>query len=469
MKSYGGLWEKVICEETLREAWRLFKKHHSTKIPVVRYDQGIDRHVAEIHRQLADGTWEPGNYRQFVVYEPKPRIISCASLPDRVVHHAFCLVVAPLMEKRFIDQSYACRKGKGSHLAVTRARELCARHPYFLKLDVRHYFASVDHDIMTGILRKMLRESPLRRLAEKIVRKPIPNPLSGQTGTVAGGKGLPIGNLTSQWFANLYLDGLDHFATERLQLGGRYLRYMDDLLIFCDTKEEAWMVRQEIGQWLAEERRLELKEAATVVAPVSEGVPFLGLRIWKNCWRLRHSRLKRTRRSARRHYKDLVSGKCTETAFQNVIRSMEGAVRWYGFKGILAPLDAEFATMGVDNGTGRHPAMTEACARRRIRGGNYNNDATNCSSWYRGQNTVGNTNDNIGFRLSSTCAIAQKTQITEDILHKSHPGSPAPRVCGDEHATAQSGPVDGLPPKARISRHFSEPSITNSKTKGICP
>ena len=120
MKSYGQLWEKIVSEENLREAWRSFRRHHATKKPVVRYERNLEWHLADTRRQLIDGTWVPSDYNQFIVYEPKPRIISCCPVEDRVVHHAFCNVCAPLMERRFIEQSYACRKGKGLHMAVTR-------------------------------------------------------------------------------------------------------------------------------------------------------------------------------------------------------------------------------------------------------------------------------------------------------------------------------------------------------------
>lgn len=424
MKSYGQLWKKIVSEENLREGWRLFRRHHSTKIPVIRYHNNLDENLRTVRKRLVDGTWVPSEYRQFMVYEPKPRMISCVSLRDRVVHHAFCNVCAPLMERRFIDQSYACRKGRGSHMAVTRARELCGRHRYFLKLDVRHYFASVDHKILISILKGMFRERKVIDLASQIIQKPIPD-IEAKTPHSQTGKGLPIGNLTSQWFANLYLDGLDHFAVETLRLGRRYLRYMDDMLIFADSKEEAWKIRQEIADWLKEHRCLELKEEATRVAPVAEGVPFLGLHIWRNSWRLRHTRLRRTRRSARRHYKALVGGECTEEKFQNVIRSMDGAANWYGFKGIFSRLDAEFTARGEEKGSESNHA-SDSRSRRRIRGGNYNNSSDNCSSWYRNRNTVDNTNDNIGFRLASTCARPQN----QPILHKSHLGCSEPRDAG---------------------------------------
>ena len=438
MKSYGQLWEKITSEENLRAGWRNFRRFHSSKPATKKFERRLEANLGAIRKQLIERRWRPSNYHQFRVYEPKPRTISSVRIQDRVVHHAFCNVCGPLMDRRFIDQTYACRKGKGSHMACLRARELAAKHRYFLKMDVRHYFESIDHDILVGIVSRMFREREVRGLAEMIIRKEIPHREAG--------KALPIGNLTSQWFANLYLDGLDHFAVETLRLGGRYIRYMDDFLVFTDSKEEAWAVHGEMRDWLSEHRSLALKEEATVVAPVSEGVPFLGLRIWKSCWHMRHSRLKRTRRSARKYYKAVMRGGCTEEKLQEVMRSMEGAANWFGFKGIYARLDEEFGIMkgnnekekeNIDTGFGRH--LSAVCSRV-IRGGSANGNA---AAWYRSgsrnrNNGPTNSNWNNGFRLSSTCDSANendrggncKTTQTEDLLHKSHPKCPAPRDAG---------------------------------------
>lgn len=440
MKSHGQLWKKIISEENLREAWRLFRRFHASKPVTKKFARNLDRNLEEIRRRLEDDTWQPSNYHQFKVYEPKPRTISSVRINDRIVHHALCNVCGPLMDRRFIEQSYACRKRKGSHMACLRARELAAKHPYFLKMDVRHYFETIDHDILISVFNKMFREREVRELAAKIIVKPLPN-LSRNLPEGEGNKaGLPIGNLTSQWFANLYLDGLDHFAVEKLRLGNRYLRYMDDMLIFTDSKAEAWAVHNEIRDWLMEHRKLMIKEKATIVAPVSEGVPFLGLRIWRNCWRMRHSRLIRTRRSARRHYVALMRGECSEQDLQGVLRTMEGSAGWFGFKGIYARLDDEFgmAKEKKENGniSGFRSYLSAECSRVK-RGGSCNSD--NAAGWSRSgsrnrNNTPSNSNWNNGFRLSSNCGRTSSnrggyktTTQTADLLHKSHPEYPVLR------------------------------------------
>lgn len=327
MKSYGQLWDRIVSEENVRAGWLAFRRHHARELPVMAFERKIEENLRTIRMRLADGTWRPAGYHQFRITDPKPRVISCAPVKDRVVHHALCNVTAPLMERRFVDRSFACREGYGSHLACRVARELAGRHTHFLKMDVRHYFDTIDQDRLMGLLSELFREKPTVELFGRIVRQPY--------GGRCDGKGLPIGNLTSQWFANLYLDGLDHAVMEGMGVGGRYLRYMDDILVFADGKAEAWGIHDVIRSWLITERGLAVKDEMTLVAPVKEGVPFLGLRIYRGAWRFRRSRFVRARRSLRKHVVACRRGDENREKLQSVVRSMDGANSWYGFRGIV--------------------------------------------------------------------------------------------------------------------------------------
>lgn len=411
MRSYGSLWERLVSRENLVEAWHIFRKHHSTQPLVLKYGENLSENLEGLRNSLLAGAWEVGRYRRFKVYEPKPRMICCVGNPDRVVHQAYCNICSPLMERRFIDQTYACRKEKGSHKAILRTRELCREYPYFLKIDIRHYFDTVDHDILLGILDGMFREKPLRALSEKIVRS--------YSGTVKG-KGLPIGNLTSQWFANLYLDALDHYCVERLRLGVRYIRYMDDIIVFCKTKAEAWEVHDSVKLWVKEHRALELKDEATIVSPTWRGVPYLGLWIRPGQWRYRHARYVRVRVSVRKNFKAWRAGDIDEERLVNTLRAMDGANLWYGMRGLVRAVEKEELLKG-DYGEEfpeserrkrdkKHKAQevdasAGSSSNRRNRGGsNWNNDPsnTNFRASYRNNNTASNRNNNIGFRVAST-------------------------------------------------------------------
>ena len=327
MRSYGGIWERIVSPENLRSAWKGVRAGRARSPKVMEFAEGVEGRLEELGRELREGTYRPGAYGNFMVMDPKPRMISVAPVRDRVVHHALCDVIAPLIERRFIARTYACREGKGMHLACREVREELGRHAYFLKLDVRHYFDTIDQDRLMGLLSELFREKPTVELFGRIVRQPY--------GGRCDGKGLPIGNLTSQWFANLYLDGLDHAVMEGMGVGGRYLRYMDDILVFADGKAEAWGIHDVIRSWLITERGLAVKDEMTLVAPVKEGVPFLGLRIYRGAWRFRRSRFVRVRRSLRKHVVACRRGDENREKLQSVVRSMDGANSWYGFRGIV--------------------------------------------------------------------------------------------------------------------------------------
>lgn len=328
MKSYGKLWELIVSEENLLEAWHRAKKGHGSSPGVLTFGGDLQRNISSLREDLISGRYEPGEFYQFRIKDPKPRTISCAPVRDRVLHHALCGVIAPLLERSFIANSFACRVGKGSHLACRTVRRLAGEYSYYCKIDVRHYFDSIDHKILSSVLLPVFREKELRDLILHIINHRVP----GQ----ARGKGLPIGNLTSQWFANSYLNGLDHFMVERLGRGNGYVRYMDDILFFAQSKDVAWRLHDEAENWLREFRDLELKSEATRLAPVSVGIPFLGLRIFPSCWRLQRGRFLRTRRLAAKRFSEFENGLIEEEKFTECITSVAGGLRWFGFKNILS-------------------------------------------------------------------------------------------------------------------------------------
>ncbi len=411
MKSFGGIWERIVSEGNLRAAWKRVRRGHGHSPEVLAYGGGLEPNLSALRETLSAGTWRPGAFRQFRIRDPKPRVISCAPVEDRVVHHALCGVVAPLLERGFIDRSFACREGKGAHLACRLAREQAKRHGWFLKMDVHHYFDSIPHDRLLGILQAKFREQRVRELVEAIVRQPVPG--------LSTGFGLPIGNLTSQWFANAYLDGLDHLLAEGMRLGGAYLRYMDDILVFADSKASCWELHDRAREWLLRERGLALKDEATIVAPVTEGVPFLGLRIYPGTWRLRRTRFLRTRRKAAGRIAAFEAGCIDGARLAQSLASADGSARWFGFKGILNNVAAG---EGASSGSNRVK-----------RGGSWNNNAANCRSANRNNNNPSNTNNNLGFRLSSI----RPGQITRPPTG-SHPTTPVPRDAGDEHASLRA-------------------------------
>jgi len=248
--------------------------------------------------------YRPGPYTTFTIHEPKTRLISAAPYRDRVVHHALCNVIEPLFERTFIDDSYSCRQGKGTHAAVERFSRYCRQYRYVLKADIAQYFPSIDHDILYTILCRTIRDTRTRWLLRQIIDASNPQPpalyyFPGDdlfTPTTRR-KGLPIGNLTSQLFANIYLNGFDHFIKETLRCRA-YLRYCDDFVVFGDTPRALWQVHTAMATSLAG-LRLRLHATKCQVMRTQDGIDFLGYRIFPSHRLLRRSTARRFMRRLR--------------------------------------------------------------------------------------------------------------------------------------------------------------------------
>ena len=240
----------------------------------------LERRLLALSEALRERSWRPDPYRYFRLWTGKERLVSEASFRDRVVHHALVGALEPCFEACFLDQSYACRKGRGLHAAVRRAQILARRHRYFLRLDVLHYFDHVDHSVLLALLARRAADPGVLWLCETILGgSALPTVPAGVA------RGIPIGNLTSQFWANVYLDPLDHLL--EAQVGpGQVLRYMDDVLVFGDDKTDLWAQAAAARSLLADELHLALKERITRVAPVTEGVPWLGFSVFPGTIRL---------------------------------------------------------------------------------------------------------------------------------------------------------------------------------------
>lgn len=265
----------------------------------------LEPELFQLQRELESGAYRPGPYHSFTIREPKERQIAAAPFRDRVVHHSICSVLEPVFERRYIHDSYACRKDKGSHRAIQRAWKFTRQRGWFLKCDVEKYFDSVDHEILKLRVHRLFKDKRFLDLLEGIIDHNAPHN--------APGKGLPIGNLTSQYFANLYLDGFDHFIKEQLR-AERYVRYMDDFLCFADSKEELQCVLSEVREFLDERLCLRLKARKCYIAPVTQGIPFLGMRLYPGTVRLSRPCLVRCRRKLKRREKAFAQGRISEEA-----------------------------------------------------------------------------------------------------------------------------------------------------------
>ncbi len=286
----GSLFDRIVSFESLCRAARRAALGTRTKVPVARFLQDLEPEVLALRRELEDGTWRPSPARTFLLTDPKPRRIAAVSFRDRVVHHTLMAEVGPVLDATLVFDSYACREGKGGHRAVLRAQRFArgTRDGYLLRTDVEHFFETVDHDVVLGLVRRKIKDARTLVLLERIVRVPVEGS--------APGKGLPIGSLTSQHLANFTLGALDHLAKERLGLR-RYVRYMDDVVVFSGRKEALHEALAAMRGFVEEELLLRLKESATRITPVADGFPFLGFRVFPGSVRLgRVARLRFTRR-----------------------------------------------------------------------------------------------------------------------------------------------------------------------------
>ena len=242
----------------------------------------LEKEILRLERQLKSGRYRPGRYRKIEIFDPKHRIVSAAPFRDRVVHHAFCAVCESLFERGFIHDSYANRKGKGTHRAIARYEKFRDRFQHVLRCDIYRYFPAIDHETLKRDFRRRIACRRTLALADRIVdasnpQEPVHLHFPGDDlfAPFQRRRGLPIGNLTSQFFANLYLDGLDHFCKEVLRAKG-YLRYVDDFALFHDDPAQLGEWRERIVRFL-EGRRLRLHPRKTWIAPTDAPATFLGL------------------------------------------------------------------------------------------------------------------------------------------------------------------------------------------------
>ena len=281
MKRLGYQIEKIADPDNLRLAFWKAKKGKSYKPEVIDFQENLHENLTQIRQHMLNGTVEFGNYHYFTIFDPKERQICAASFPERVIHHAMMNVCHPHFEQYQIYHSYATRTNKGTHRALIQAQKNSRRFDWYLKMDVRKYFDSIDHGVLLRRLDKMYTDPHLMALFHQLIDTYHTNP----------GKGLPIGNLTSQYFANHYLAQADHYALEYLDTGA-YIRYMDDVVIWHNDKAVLQGIQQEFEHFLNEKLQLQLKPQA--LNRTHRGIPYLGYLVFP-------FHIKLARRSRRRY------------------------------------------------------------------------------------------------------------------------------------------------------------------------
>jgi len=301
MKRYGDLWDRLVSWSNLVSAARKARRRKRGRHVVQRFEFNQEFELLRLWRELEDDLYRPDEFHSHWIHYPKQRMISAASYHDRVVHHALMNVLEPILERHFHDHSYACRKGKGTHAAANRLQQLMGRYRYAVKCDVRKYFPSIDHAILKELFRRLIKDRKVLSLMDMIVdysnrQEQVLDWYSGDSlfTPLERPRGLPIGNLTSQWFANWMLNDLDHYITKKVGIGG-YVRYCDDFVLLHHDRSRLACALELIVDQLAS-KRLSIHEKRLSIVPVRSGLTFLGYRIWPGYRILKKDNIRRFRR-----------------------------------------------------------------------------------------------------------------------------------------------------------------------------
>jgi retron-type reverse transcriptase len=343
MRRVNGLFEPICSLENLHLAYRKACRGKRYRAEVAEFSHDLASNLLGLREALLEESWQPSPPRTFWISDPKRRLISAPPFPDRVVHHAIANHLEPVIESGLVSDTYACRKGRGTHAALLRASEYVARFRFVLETHLMRYFPSIDHEVLKALFRRKLKGARLLRLLDRIVdgggeqpRVAWWFPGDDLFAPAERRRGLPIGNLTSQLFANWMLDPLDHFVKEGLRAPG-YVRYMDDLLVFSDSKAYLRSVAVDVSRFLAA-LRLRLHAAKTKTVPVERGFNFLGFRVYPGRRRLTSRTKARQMRKLRALRHALASGERSGTEVGASIRCMVAHAAWGGGRAFWAGL-----------------------------------------------------------------------------------------------------------------------------------
>ena len=324
VKRKGNLWDAVIAEDNIRRSYDQARLGKNRKKNVRRFNRRLEEDIRE---SLINKTFHTAHYGTKTVYEPKKRTIYILPLnPDRVVQHAVMNVIIPIWDGLFIEESYACREGKGMHKGSLKTMEYIRANKYCLKCDISKFYPSINHAILKQIIRRKIKDKNVLWLLDDII-----DSFEGETNT-------PIGNFTSQWFGNLYMNELDQYVRHTLKFKC-YLRYCDDFCFFHNDKKVLNEVADKIRKFTAEKLKLRLSKCD--LFPVSRGVDFLGYRHFPDYILLRKSTAKRAKRRLKSLVERLKARQITAEQFRSTVASYDGWMRWARTHNLRLKLDID--------------------------------------------------------------------------------------------------------------------------------
>jgi len=332
MKTYKNLYTQLCSYDNLELAFKKARKRNAKKFYVRKFEENLDYELQKLKQELGTLSYIPIPLKRFIIREPKTRTIHSSAFRDRVVHHALVNLLEPIFERVFICDSYASRIEKGSHKAVARfdkfKRKISRNGKliknyynknnivgYILKADIKHYFNTVDHNILLKIIKRKIKDEKVLWLIKRI--------LNNFNARIKG-KGMPLGNLTSQFFANVYLNELDYFIKHNLR-AKYYIRYVDDFVILHKSKDKLKEYQSEISNFLKDKLTLRLHPSKSKIIPLKKGVGFLGYKIFYYHKLLRKSNLLKFKKRFREKLEEYDQG---DLNYSDLIKSLRG---WFGY------------------------------------------------------------------------------------------------------------------------------------------
>lgn len=327
MKIYKNIFNEIISLENIFLAWDKFKSDKGNRQDVQQFEWRLEENIFKLHRDLKYKRYKHGAYSSFYIHDPKQRLIHKATIRDRILHHAVFNVVNPIFETTFIPDSFSCRIGKGTHKGVDALSGILRKTSangykqcFALKCDIRKFFDTVDHSILLSIIRKRIKDRDAMLLLEEIIKS-----FSSQKSTLFNQKGLPIGNLTSQLFANIYLNEFDRFVKHELKIKN-YIRYTDDFVIVSRDRQYLENIIVPIRKFLLDRLALELHPNKVTIRKFRQGVDFLGYIVLPRYRLLRTKTKKRIFRKLKNLAFEYEMGTVSKQAIEQSLQSYLGVM-----------------------------------------------------------------------------------------------------------------------------------------------
>lgn len=313
MKTYNNIYEKIISKKNLILAWKKARKGKTKKYYIIEFEKNLPFHLNSLYQELSNQIYSPEPLKTFILRDPKTRKISKSDFRDRIIHHAINNILEPIFDKNFIVDNCASRKEKGTLFALKRFEKFRRKitsnltsKGYCLKADIKHYFEEINHKILLKILQRKIKCKKTIWLIKQILQNKIENKIGKEIRNSSLTKGMPLGNLTSQFFANIYLNELDQFVKHKLKIK-YYIHYVDDFTILHKSKEQLDRWKSKIEKFLNEKLKLELHPHKSKIINLSRGVDFVGFRNFYNHKLLRKRNIRNIERKISAYNKGKIS------------------------------------------------------------------------------------------------------------------------------------------------------------------